>query len=107
MSLVVANAYRYPLREQAVVHRRIMENIVAVTKETVNNAVTEFTNHLRDKGMSDGTLDQWIDAMNHWNRVTLPEPYAGRVTRIAGVRKDDASWFARVYLFHLHKSGLP
>lgn len=97
MSLVVKNAYRYPLWAQRTVHEVLRSNAEAVTRELVNAAVKE----LRD-GIS-AQRDKRIKSLSKLMFPVMPKDRVSAWTRRRAEVDDDVDQFLRSYLLDYHK----
>lgn len=97
MSLVVRNAYRYPLAQQQAVHKAVMANCETVTKKLVDDAVQELLPHL-----SGHSPDAWLDVMHDLMDPKMPRKLSTRATRYY-LNADKPGQFVRAFLHQYHR----
>ena len=96
MSLVVKNAYRYPLRSQREVHDAVRTNAETITRELVNTAVASLSPDV-SFGRSERleSVRKLMEPRMPKNRVS---PWTERVAEIGNKEQ-----FIRAYLLDYHK----
>ncbi|TXH11033.1 MAG: hypothetical protein E6R04_03575 [Spirochaetes bacterium] len=96
MSLVVHNAYRFPVSKQRDVHRQIMLNVEALIKRLVDDKVEMLVPRLR--GQSTST---WFDLLNQRMWVKLPPELSRRIRVVSNREEDFIRAFLREYTRYL------
>lgn len=97
MSLVVKNAYRYPLHAQRVVHEALRTNAEAVTRELVDAAVASMS-----KEMPARRADRLSYAKGYMV-PTMPKSRVSDWTTRVAESDDDGEHFLRAYLLDYHR----
>lgn len=97
MSLIVHNAYRYPLDRQNEVHRAVMANCETVTTRLVDDAVRATLPRLEGHG-----LDTWFGVLSELMHPEMPRDLALR--GVAHYRDaDKPEQFVRAFLHQYHR----
>lgn len=95
MSLVVHNAYRFHLADTRRVNDAIQENVKVLTAQIVNDIAPALVRHIQDR---DALL--WLSLCRKWTYPSMPKKMPMRRLRL---RKGDADYFARAYLYEYDK----
>lgn len=96
MSLIVHNAYRYPLSKQREVHDVLMANCTKIITNTVNAVVPRMVSKLGST-----PREKWIDVLNDQMITALPKGLRKRVTKFS--EKYSTERFVRTYLMEYHR----
>lgn len=97
MSLVVKNAYRYPLWAQRTVHEVLRSNAETVTRELVDAAVEEL------RGDISSRRDKRVKSLSELMYPHMPKDRVSAWTRRRAEVDDDTDRFTRFYLMDYHK----
>lgn len=95
MSLVIHNAYRFPITDTRRVNDVIQENVKALTAHIVNEMAPLLADHIRDTDRS-----AWRALCRAWVDTAIPKKLPMRRLEF-GVK--DAEHFARAYLYEYDK----
>lgn len=95
MSLVIHNAYRFHLADTRRVNDAIQENVKVLTAQIVNDIAPALVNHIENR---DELL--WLSLCRKWTYPSMPKKMPMRRLRL---RKGDADYFARAYLYEYDK----
>jgi len=96
MSLVVKNAYRYPLASQRAVHEALRTNAEEITRDLVNEAVGELIDSI------DARRENRIDSLAELMTPTMPKNRVSAWTTRRAEVDDTVEQFLRYYLLDYH-----
>lgn len=95
MSLVIHNAYRFPIEDTRRVNDVIQENVKELTAKIVNDIAPALVRHIENR---DELL--WLSLCRKWTYPSMPKKMPMRRLKL---RKGDADYFARAYLYEYDK----
>lgn len=97
MSLVVKNAYRYPLHAQRTVHEVLRSNAEAITRELVDAAVAELSANISAR------RSERVKSLSALMMPEMPKNRVSAWTKRRAETDDDTDHFLRSYLLDYHK----
>lgn len=97
MSLVVKNAYRYPLWAQRTVHEVLRSNAEVATRELVDAAVKELRDDISTQ------RDKRVKSLSKLMFPSMPKSRVSAWTCRRAEVDDDTERFTRFYLLDYHK----